>query len=81
MKKFWKINTGKSYILKQHLSYISCFFVLSCLIFSACIDQGGQSSFFLQLVKIPLFTSNIPSLIEETPFNLGSFSELSKISL
>jgi hypothetical protein len=46
------------------------------------MDHGGQSSFFLQLVKTPFFIIVVLlSLIEDTPFNRGSFSELSKISL
>ena len=49
---------------------------------SDCIDQGGQVSFFLQLVKTPLLIIVIfSSPFEETPSILGSFSVLSKISL
>ena len=52
-----------------------------CFIVLASIDQGGHVSFFLQLVKIPLLIIvNSLLLIDETPLNLGSLSELSKTS-
>jgi len=52
------------------------------MIFFASIDQGGQDSFILQLVKTPLFIIVIfPFLDTDAPLNLGSFSELSNISL
>ena len=61
---------------------MSCFFVLSCFIVLALIDQGGQPSFFLHVVKIPLLIKVIfLSPVDETPSNLGSFSETSKTSL
>ena len=46
------------------------------------MDHGGQLSFNLQLVKDPLFTTvRLLSPYEDTPSNLGSFSELSNILL
>ena len=52
------------------------------MISSALIDHGGHPSLSLQLVKTPFLTIvTLSLLIDETPFNLGSFSELSKISL
>ena len=46
------------------------------------IAQGGQSLFNLQEVKIPLFTTVTSSVpYEETPYNRGSCSSLSNISL
>ena len=48
---------------------------LSCTIFSAFIDQGGHLSLFLQQVKIPLLiVVNSLIFLDDTPFNLGSFS-------
>ena len=43
--------------------------------------HGGQLSFFLQLVKIPLLIVVIPFLLdEEIPLNLGSLFLFPKIS-
>ena len=44
---------------------------LSCFILFALIDQGGQLSFFLQGVNIPLLTIVILSfLLEDTPYSV-----------
>ena len=57
-----------SYNFKIALSYISCFVFRLCCIFFALIDQGGQVSFFLHGVNIPLFTVVIlPRLADDTP--------------
>ena len=44
--------------------------------------QGGQSSFFLHVVNIPLITVELsPSIEIELPFNLGSLSSAKYSSL
>ena len=50
------------------------FLILSCVIFSALMLQGGQLSLSLQLVKIALFTTVLfSSLFEDEPYILGSW--------
>ena len=56
--------------------------ILSCVIFSALILQGGQLSFNLQLVKIPfLITVLSGSLNDDEPYILGSWFMSPKTSL
>ena len=51
------------------------FLVAGFFSFSDLIDHGAQPSVIWQLVKIPLFiVVKFPLPLDETPYNLGSFS-------